>query len=532
MSIISDFIGTIKLWPFYSIAVIFFVILISLFFALSKRKELKIFMIFLSAASIIVALFLNIFTFLKSGIYTSFLFSFGFLEAIEISIMLFSVLNLLIFISIYNFEKNHFIKLLIMLLFTASLVCFLALSNNFIMTFVSFGIFTAVIFQLVSSLNNDILMIKNDLIRFFLTAAVSLIIIFAGFSFIYGTANLNDFKQVMESDNISSALVAIGIFLISIGIYFYLFIFPFQNTYLKTIKKSEHSTPVIVWFLYIPAGFFLFFKMNNLLFYFITKNQPYLSIAFIAAAMVCILGGNVGAIKTTSLRRIFAFLFMAIIGFSILSYAMFGLGLIAKNRVAWLSVFNLILLMMTYFPVYGIIADIEKRSNTDAFNNLKGLSIKNKYLGINLTIILISFCGMIGTFGYLTKFYYFESFIRYLKGEINISSGLANLILLFLILAVVIIGTVFILANVIRIIIQLFKSRENPEDYEMRIHESEVMQPELQSKKVQKNNFTFARFYYFYVTIYTVIIIIVGIFGILEIFNAGISFIPFKFTTF
>jgi NADH:ubiquinone oxidoreductase subunit 2 (subunit N) len=516
LTVIRDIINILH--TFSSVAVIFLALFISLFFGISNKKWVKLFIAILSAISLAAALFLNIYTFLKVGDFSSFLFNFGRMQMIEVTIMLFSALNIFIFISLFNIDKNHFVKLVMLFLFTVSSAYFLILSNNFIAIFISFGISTVGVFQLITVLNNNISKIKDYIIRFFLVSAAALIIIFIGFSFIYGATDLKNFKQILESGSISNPLTAIGLLMICLGIFLYLFMFPFQGNYLKILRRSDYSSPLIIWFLYMPAGLFMFLKMNNLIFYFIKKNNPYISIAFIVISAACALGGNIGAIKTTSVRRIFAFIFMAVIGLSILPYAMFGMGVINEARVEWLIISNLILLIISFFPLYGILINIERNSQIDSIYNLKGFARTNKYLGINLILILISFCGMVCTAGYLTKFYYFEPFIRYLKGELKLNSGPMNAVLDMMILFIIFTAVILIIVNVIRIIVQLLK-KEN-------------IQTEIQNAAGIKKYLVFSKFYYLYVTIFTVIILIIGVLGLLEILNAGAGFIPFKITSF
>lgn len=516
MTVIRDIINALS--TFSSIAVIFLALFISLFFGISNKKWVKLFITILAALSLATALFLNIYNFLNVGGFSSFLFNFGQMQMIEVSIMLFSALNIFIFISLFNIDKNHFVKLIMIFLFTVSSAYFLILSNNFIIIFISFGIFTVGVFQLITVLNNDISKIKNYILRFFLVSAVALIIIFIGFSFIYGATDLKNFKQVLESSSISNPLTAIGLLMLCLGIFLYLFIFPFQGNYLKMLRRSDYSSPLIIWFLYIPAGLFMFLKMNNLIFYFIKKDNPYISIAFIVISAVCVIGGNIGAIKTTSLRRIFAFIFMAVIGLSILSYTMFGMNLINEARVEWLIISNLLLLIISFFPLYGVLINKERNSQIDSIYNLKGFARTNKYLGINLIFILISFCGMIGTAGYLTKFYYFEPFIRYLNGELKFNSSLMNVILDMVILFIIFTVVIFIIVNVLRIIVQLLK-KEN-------------IQTEVQNAAGIKKYLIFSKFYYLYITVFTIIILIIGVLGLLEVLNAGVGFIPFKITSF
>src|SRR4030043_1979329 len=174
---------------------------------------------------------------------------------------------------------------------------------------------------------------------------------------------------------------------------------------------------LVIWFLYFPAGIFLFMKINKILFYFIEKNSFYLTAVFIFIAFVCLLCGNIGAIKTKSIRRILAFIFLSFLGVSILAYAMVGSGLSSKDKVEWFFIANIVLLVLSYFPIYGVITAIEKSKKTssldnDSLGNLRGFARVNKYIGVNFIIPLLSFLGLIGTAGFINRYFYIVPFIK------------------------------------------------------------------------------------------------------------------------
>ena len=107
-----------KVCPFYSCAALMPAILLSIFFGLSKRKSSKIFILMVSIASIIAAIFFNIYTYILKGAFSDYLFSFNILEAALASFLLFAALNIIIFISIGNFYRDNFIQVLILFLLT------------------------------------------------------------------------------------------------------------------------------------------------------------------------------------------------------------------------------------------------------------------------------------------------------------------------------------------------------------------------------------------------------------------------------
>jgi hypothetical protein len=222
-----------KISPIYSIAILGFAIFISIFFGLSRRKGIKIFIISLFALSILSAMIMNFYVFKITGVYSNSLFNFGLSEMIEIGIFLFGTLNILLFTVI----------------------------------FLSLCLSTVSVFQLISSLNNNVISVRRYILKFFLRASLAVILVFFGFSLIYGATDFKSFMQIFESDVISSPLIAAGVLFLGIAVYLFLFIFPFQGPYLKLARRCKNSSLPVIWFLYFPIGIFLFLNIYLFGFY-------------------------------------------------------------------------------------------------------------------------------------------------------------------------------------------------------------------------------------------------------------------------
>ncbi|MCL4418123.1 MAG: hypothetical protein M1365_15800 [Actinobacteria bacterium] len=512
----------------YSIVILFGALFVSLFFGLSKRTGFKIFIIIIAALSLIAAFVVNIHNFKSSGPFSSFLFNLGTLQVIEICIVLFVALNILIFISFNNINKSHFIKIIIIFLFSVCSLVLLSLSSNFIMIFVSFAALTISIFQLLAVLNS--IDLRSYLVRFFLMSALAVIILFVSFSVFYGSTDFKNFIQIFGSDSLmASPLLAIGIIMFSAGTYLYLFIFPFQSAYLKMVRRCEQSSMLIIWFLYFPAGIFIFMKINKILFYFIEKNSFYLTAVFIFIALVCILGGNIGAIKTKSIRRILAFIFLSFLGISILSYAMIGSGLETKDRVEWFFMSNIILLVLNYFPIYSVIASIEKSKKTsssdnDSLENLRGFARVNKYVGVNFIIILFSFLGLIGTAGFINRYFYILPFFKLISFLPEKTVTTSNMVFSILITSAAVIAFVFLAINISRLIIVTLAKPKTTNDT---VKDFSGAGTNSIPENIINGRIQFTKFYYIYITAFSLIIITAGVIGLLEILN--INFGPALF---
>ena len=497
-------------YPFYGNLPLAGAVLLSVFFGLSYRKGLKILVIIIAIIAVLASLFLNIFYFSETENFSSYLFKFGFLQTIESLIVLFSALNILIFLSIKRFDDRNLIKVIIIFIFSLICINIFIVSKNFLMIFSSLSLFLICFFQLLSLLNKSSsddghlkYSIKNYIIRFVLVAVFSLLLILVGFSLIFGATDFKDFTQILQSENIDNTMMTAGIILVFLSIYFYLFIFPFQNAYLKLGKRCEPTSLLFIWFLYFPSGIFLFLKVYDIFIHFLDKNSQVVSIILIAISILCILGGNIGAVSSKSLRRIFLFLFLAVIGMSVLCLAYQGLDLMDRQRVVWLIVANLLTCILFYFPAFAIFFDIEKQTGSDYILKSKGFTRKNKFLGINLIILMFSFAGIIGTTGFLTRFFYLKPHLGFFSGN-NVNMAEVNSVLVLLAAIISVIGVLFILANIVRVIVVLLKTPDC---------DNEVKR--------------FPRLYYPYILIYTMLVLFIGIIGSLQIFNIDISFFAY-----
>ncbi len=190
-----------RLYPLGSAAVLAGSMLISIFFGLSVRKVIKKTIAIISAISVAAAFYFNIYSYLAKGDFSNILLDVNLLHVILTGTILFCALNLLLYIFIYKMGSDNFIKLISILLFATISVVFLIISSNFIMVFISFSLFTLAVFQLLTGLNPRVKETGDHLSRFFLTALLSLILLFFGFSIFYSGTDVLNIRQFLEPGN-------------------------------------------------------------------------------------------------------------------------------------------------------------------------------------------------------------------------------------------------------------------------------------------------------------------------------------------
>ena len=276
-------------------------------------------------------------------------------------------------------------------------------------------------------------------------------------------------------------------------------------------NRIQYSSMQVVWFFYFPAGILMFLKLKDVLFYFMSKQSLPVSWVLLAVSAICILGGNIGAIKTQSLRRILSFLYLSMTGQILLGFAQFGLGALSNSRVVWLAVANILFMGLIYFPLGLFSSELENRSGSDKITNMAGYLRTQKYVGINILILLLAFGGLIGTAGYVLRFMYLQPFLAGFKELLSIGTNVWLSVLNISSFAVMLVSWVFIAANVIRLIFCLAKSPR-----------------QSGQTGTSDKNFRFSRFLCVYLTFFSVIIILSGIMGLLEILGVNLSFLNFS----
>lgn len=519
--------------PFYSIVTLSIPLLISMFFGISSRRAIKTFLAWLTLIFLFLAIFINVYGFRVGGNFSSQLFSFSIFHVVGISIVLFSALNILLFLYILHREDEHFIKILILFLLSVCLCILVLISRNFLMVFVSLAVFLVLVFQLVASLNIvDIVDNSRDnrkvagvkdtkdreksgqmydnryIIRLFLNPFLAVILFFFSFSMIYSSTDFKNFTQIVEADLVLLPFILGGVAILAIGVYVYLFLIPFQGSYLKFMRRCESSSFSIMYFLYPLAGIFMLTKLNEVIYYIAERYRSIAGYIFVFLCFICFVSSNLGALKSKSLRRFLSFMLLFTIGLFLLNYAMFSFGFIERDRVEWLIVANLFTLVTNFFPIWGLLFFMEKHLGSDAIANLNSFLRRNIYLGVNAVIILLSLCGLAGTSGYLVRYYYIEPLVYRLS---EASSGFGAITLLVMVLVISSFG--LLVVNIFRIIVSLFKHPDK-EDREEGIG----------------TGFLIPRFYYVYMTLFTLIILFVGVIGLLETLGMSIPGLGLRLT--
>jgi NADH-quinone oxidoreductase subunit N len=485
---------------------------ITIFFSLSQKDCVKRFIFVLNFLTILASLYLNIYSYVINGRFASNLFLADNLQIIQSSIILYAALHMLIILFIFNHKKKACNRFTILFLFSVISALFIIYSRNFTLLFVGIGVFLISIF--LSSTSQNACMYNEDTkifatescnifranMRFFISSLISFCLIFFGFSLLYGSTDFNNFLQIIESQQAAGPLILFSYLIFGLAIYFYMFIPPFHGPYLVFHKRADSSSQSLIWFLYFPVGLVILLKFNDVISFLSENFSSQSSIAFLTASFMSTIVCGIIALSSKSIRKILSLLFILNIGFSFLSYSYLAAAIVSRDFTLWLNVFNLFFIVMNFIGVFVVFAFMERNSESEHISSLRGLYKKNLFICINITIMLLSFSGMIGTVGFVYRFTMISPVVNMLVSGTNLS------IIDWITAIMAIAAALLLLANVVRILIVMFKRDE------------------------KRTALRFSIYQYIYVLFFTLLIIFIGVIGLLEIMNNDASFLQVRIT--
>ncbi len=233
-----------------------------------------------------------------------------------------------------------------------------------------------------------------------------------GISLIYGltgSTNLYVINMVMQTPIVSQFALAFACILIFVGIGYKISSAPFHfwtpdvyegapiaiTAYLSVASKAAGFALL---FRFIKTGFVSFVEPNG--FWQLTNHFDWKSM-MIGISILTMTLGNFSALWQNNLKRMLAFSSIAHAG-----YLMLGLVVFSNGGVLAVLVYFFIYMLMNLgaFLVVMLIANKIGSEDVDDYN---GLGYTSPFLGICLTIFLVSLTGLPPTAGFIGKLYLF-----------------------------------------------------------------------------------------------------------------------------
>ncbi len=290
-----------------------------------------------------------------------------------------------------------------LILFAAVGMMLMASSTNLIMIFIALEMMSVAIYCLAAFKKNDEKSVEGA-IKYFVLGAFSAGFLLLGIAFIYGATGVFDLKDIAKfikiyPEYLHNPMLLGGIALILTGFLFKVSTVPFH---MWTPDVYEGAPSPITGFMAtgVKAAAFSAFLRILLTSFNHFVNEYSAIIAFFA--VLTMFGGNLLALPQKNVKRMLAYSSIAHAGYILV-------GIVAAT---YLSSSAILFYLLGYgFMNVGAFS-VLSAANARTLDDIKGLGLKNPFLGIAMSVFMFSMAGVPPAVGFLGKFYLFSAAIN------------------------------------------------------------------------------------------------------------------------
>lgn len=313
----------------------------------------------------------------------------------------------------YSTNTRQFSEYVFLVLNAAIGMLTVVWSHDLIVTFVGIELMSLSLYMLIA-LSSEFKLSKEAAFKYFVLGSFASAIFLYGIAFIYGTAGTTELNKISELATdlaTTNRLFLFGMALVILGICFKVSIFPFHN-WLPDVYQGS-PTPVTAFMATgvkaVTFGLFLRVIVTNT---FLSERSEMFFDALQWLAVFTILVGNIGAVMQNNFKRMLAYSSVAHSG-----YAMIGLLAAGIGGNAMLGASGVLYYMFAYAIMtigsFGVVSLLEKNEDSIVLiDDLKGLSRRNPWVAICITIFMLSLAGLPPTIGFFGKFFIFSAAVK------------------------------------------------------------------------------------------------------------------------
>jgi NADH-quinone oxidoreductase subunit N len=318
---------------------------------------------------------------------------------------------LILLLSKGYFEKisSHIAEYYAIILFALAGIIIMVSFHNLVMLFIGIEIMSVSLYILAGIKKTDFAS-NEAALKYFLMGAFSTGFLLFGIALIYGSTgsfNLEVIRDwvVNNPHNIDTMFYA-GILLMIVGLCFKVGAAPFH---FWTPDVYEGSPTLITAFMSTvakTAAFAAFLRLFSACF------QPVSDFwvpVLLVVTIITLFIGNITALYQQSFKRMLAFSSISHAGY--LLFAIVALGSSSANSVFFYATAYSIASIIAF----GALILVHQQSGSDSFESFNGLSKKNPFLAVTLTIAMLSLAGIPLTAGFIGKFFMFSGALSQYK---------------------------------------------------------------------------------------------------------------------
>ncbi len=287
----------------------------------------------------------------------------------------------------------------------------LIMSNDLIVTFIGIETMSLCLYILVAMSKEQVLS-KEAAFKYFVLGSFASAIMLYGVALLYGTVGTTYYPDIWVGVTkmiTTNRMFLTGIVLVILGFAFKVSIFPL-HAWTPDVYQGA-STPVTAFMSTAvkAATFVSFLRFMNSEGY---AQAPQLLTVMTWLAVLTMTIGNVAAIMQSNFKRVLAYSSVSNSGYAMVGLIAAGFGA-NYNGAATSVLFYLFSYTLMTLGSFGLVALFEKNENTSLeVTDLRGMGRKYPWLGMALTVLMLSLAGIPPTLGFFGKFFVFSAAIE------------------------------------------------------------------------------------------------------------------------
>jgi NADH-quinone oxidoreductase subunit N len=315
---------------------------------------------------------------------------------------------LILFLSKGYFEKisNHIAEYYAIILFALAGIVVMVSFYNLTMLFIGIEIMSVSLYILAGIKKTDFAS-NEAALKYFLMGAFSTGFLLFGIALIYGASgsfNLETIRNwVIAHPKGIDPMFYSGILLIIVGLCFKVGAAPFH---FWTPDVYEGSPTLITAFMSTvvkTAAFAAFLRLFTACF---APVSDFWVPVLLVITIVTLFIGNITALYQQSFKRMLAFSSISHAGYLLFAIVALGAGS-ATAVFMYATAYSIASII-----AFGALILVQQQSDSDNFESFNGLSKKNPFLALVLTIGMLSLAGIPLTAGFIGKFFMFSSALK------------------------------------------------------------------------------------------------------------------------
>ncbi|NHO33695.1 NADH-quinone oxidoreductase subunit N [Acetobacter fallax] len=268
-------------------------------------------------------------------------------------------------------------------------------SANYIPFFLGLEILGISLIGLVAARHHHLTASSEASMKYLILSGISSAILLFGIGLAYAATGSLYFSPPVATDGISHGIPIAAATMILVGIFFKLSAVPF-HMWIPDVMEGA-STPVAA-FIAVVSKIAIF---SSLVRYFSAgEMQPFLNDTMTAVIILTILGGNLLALRQTSLTRLMACSSIAHVGYLLMAFLSPG-QLQSGAIVVYLAAYT-----ASTLGVFSVISALAANGDTDGTSiaDWKGLFFSHPFLAVIMSLMLLSLAGIPPGIGFFAKF--------------------------------------------------------------------------------------------------------------------------------